>query len=427
MIVVGVATISMIGLFTIQVRLMERDIDLYEQTFNAQVPDLFRDYSDRINKNESIQNLIHSMNDRYEFQFISTDDQLLPELETIMKSELRQLMAENNLNIDFEMKGIVDQKAGCLYYSKENQRMEPKSLSGDILNAENFMCVCGAGHPDTAAFDISLGYPNQLGSMLSITNPTFIVSSVFLLLIICSFGYTVLTIQRQRKLSELKNDFINNLTHEFKTPIFSISLASGLLRKSKAIRESAQLMKYTDLIDNEGKRLKSQVDKVLQMALVDSGNFKLEKKEIDIHSIIKKVAKNFDLILEGRNGALSMKLDAKKHVIFADETHLNNIVYNLLDNALKYSPDQPEIEVCTQDEKEGLCLVIRDNGIGMNKEVQKFIFDKFYRAGSGNIHNVKGFGLGLSYVKKVVEAHKGTISLESTKNSGSEFMIHLPC
>ena len=231
-----------------------------------------------------------------------------------------------------------------------------------------------------------------------------------------AFAYTVITINRQKKLSQLKNDFINNLTHEFKTPIFSISLASGLLKKSEKVKESEKLMKYAELIDNEGQRLKSQVDKVLQMALIDSGNFKLEKKQLDLHELISKVARNFELVIHERNGLLKLDLHAKRHVIVADETHLNNIIYNLLDNAVKYTEREPEITVSTVDSDKGIELRIRDNGIGMGEDVQKFIFDRFYRAESGNLHNVKGFGLGLSYVKSVIDAHKGRIKLDSKRN-----------
>ena len=172
--------------------------------------------------------------------------------------------------------------------------------------------------------------------------------------------------------------------------------------------------------------MKSQVDKILQMALIDSGNFKLEKKELDIHELIEKVSKAFDLIITERGGSLSLELTANQHFLFADETHLNNIVYNLLDNAVKYTQVEPEIRVITRDSDKGIELIVKDNGIGMGEDVQRFIFDRFYRAESGNLHNVKGFGLGLSYVKSVVDAHKGKINLASKKNLGSEFSIYLP-
>ncbi|GAB5524105.1 MAG: hypothetical protein Roseis2KO_19770 [Roseivirga sp.] len=296
---------------------------------------------------------------------------------------------------------------------------------------EHFLCLCGPapgqshgshGNGRYTAFDISFNYPNFIAENAAMLRVTILL----LLVLVLAFAYTVITINRQKKLSELKNDFINNLTHEFKTPIFSISLASGLLKKSEKIKESDKLMKYAELIDNEGQRLKSQVDKVLQMALIDSGNFKLEKKQLDLHELISKVAKNFELVVSERDGLLELDLHARRHIIVADETHLNNIIYNLLDNAVKYTDKKPEITVSTTDSDKGIELKIRDNGIGIGEDVQKFIFDKFYRAESGNLHNVKGFGLGLSYVKSVIDAHKGRIRLDSKRDKGSEFSIFLP-
>nr|WP_236017322.1 HAMP domain-containing sensor histidine kinase [Roseivirga sp. E12] len=282
----------------------------------------------------------------------------------------------------------------------------------------------GAG--EYTALDVSIDYPNELGGFVGENGPLLRTSLLLLLILIAAFSYTVITINKQKKLSDLKNDFINNLTHEFKTPIFSISLASGLLRKSEEVKQSARLLKYTELIDNEGKRLKSQVDKILQMALIDSGNFKLDKKQLNLHDLIERVSKNFELIINEQKGQLTLDLSAESASIFADETHLNNIIYNLLDNAVKYTEKRPEIVVSTANTDEGIILIIKDNGIGMSEQVQKFIFDKFYRAGSGDLHNVKGFGLGLSYVKSVIEAHKGGINLNSKKNEGSEFNIYLP-
>ena len=224
----------------------------------------------------------------------------------------------------------------------------------------------------------------------------------------------------------MKRDFVNNLTHEFKTPLFSISLASKALKKSEAISASSSLSKYIDVIESESARLKNQVDKILQMALIDSGNLTLEKKQVDLHQIIEKVAESFRVIIQEREGSLMMDLRSKSHIVLADETHLKNIIYNLLDNAQKYSEDQPLIELKTEDHQEGILLSVRDNGIGMDQEAQKFIFDQFYRATPTERKNATGFGLGLSYVKSIVEAHKGWINLQSQLKKGSEFTIYLP-
>ena len=240
------------------------------------------------------------------------------------------------------------------------------------------------------------------------------------------FAYTLMVIQRQKKLSTIKNEFINNLTHEFKTPIASISLAANMLRNNDASIDDKKRLNYLGLIDHESKRLEGQVDKVLQIAMVDSGNFSLEKKQLNIHDIIHRVVDSMSLVVNERKGNIKLYLGANKADVMADETHLVNIIYNLVDNALKYTTDVPEIAISTSDTEDGIQISIKDNGIGIGEEIQKYIFDKFYRAETGDVHNVKGFGLGLSYVKKIIEAHKGKINLTSQINQGSEFRLYFP-
>ena len=183
---------------------------------------------------------------------------------------------------------------------------------------------------------------------------------------------------------------------------------------------------YLNLIELESKRLEGQVDKVLQIAMIDSGNFTLEKKQLNVHEIIERVVDSMKLAVAKRKGTITLDLKARNANVMADGTHLLNIIYNLMDNALKYTVDTPAIVVATSDHPEGVEISIRDNGIGIGEEIQHYIFDKFYRAESGDIQNVKGFGLGLSYVKKIIEEHKGKIQLQSKINQGSEFRIYFP-
>ncbi len=251
-------------------------------------------------------------------------------------------------------------------------------------------------------------------------------SVVFILLILLVFAYTLFTILRQKKLSEMKNDFINNMTHEFKTPIATISLATDSL-SSERIREKPELMsKFINVIKQENARMLKQVEKVLQIALVDKHNFSLSLSEVDIHSIIQQAIKNQGMKVRRRGGKLSIDLQASPSVVEGDETHLSNIIHNLLENAEKYSPDAPQIEIKTWCDKDSIHISISDKGVGMTKDEQKHIFDKFYRVHSGNIHDVKGFGLGLSYVKAVITAHQGEISVQSKKGQGTSFHISLP-
>ena len=252
-----------------------------------------------------------------------------------------------------------------------------------------------------------------------------LLSILFILLLLGCFAYALYVINRQKKLSEIKNDFINNLTHEFKTPIASINLAANLLKRDEEVGE-AKKANYIDLIDKESKRLEGQVDKILQIAMIDSGNLTLEKKEVDLHEVIETVVKSMSVTIDQRKAEVLTAFEANPSHVMGDDTHLVNVIYNLVDNALKYTIDQPKIAIATANTEEGIRISIKDNGIGIGQEIQDFIFDKFYRSETGNVHNAKGFGLGLSYVKKLVQAHQGRISLSSRINEGSEFQLDFP-
>ena len=253
-----------------------------------------------------------------------------------------------------------------------------------------------------------------------------IVSSLFLLIVVVSFIYTILTLLRQKKLSEMKTDFVNNMTHEFKTPIATISLASEMLSKPSVLESKEKLMKYANIIYEENARLKNQVEQVLQISVLDKGDFTLNKKEIDLHEIIRDAVDAFKLIVSQRNGNLTTNLKAEPHHIFADPMHIYHVIVNLLDNAVKYSYNYPLITISTKSFSNGVVFIIEDKGIGINLENQKHIFKKLYRVPTGNIHNAKGFGLGLYYVKTMVDAHGGKIKLKSEIKKGTTFEIFFP-
>jgi two-component system, OmpR family, phosphate regulon sensor histidine kinase PhoR len=251
-----------------------------------------------------------------------------------------------------------------------------------------------------------------------------IASVVFTTIIILAFAVTVRTLFNQKKLSEIKSDFINNMTHELKTPLATISLAIDALTNEKVIHDTEKIKIYSSMIKEENKRMNKQVEKILQAARLEKEEIKLNIQKLNTHEIINKVADNLSLQIQEKNGILSLNLKAQSHIIDGDEVHFSNIIFNLLDNAMKYSQDKPRIEVLTLNTGNGmLSIKIKDNGIGMDKETQSRIFEKFYRAHTGNIHNVKGFGLGLSYVKAIVDAHGGKIKVESTPGKGSTFTL----
>jgi len=254
-----------------------------------------------------------------------------------------------------------------------------------------------------------------------------VASIVFTTIIILAFALTVRTLFNQKKLSEIKSDFINNMTHELKTPLATISLAIDALTNEKVIHDAEKIKIYSGMIKEENKRMNKQVEKILQAARLEKEEIKLTLQKLDAHQVISKVAHNMALQVQEKNGTIDMRLAATDSIIEADEVHFSNIIFNLLDNAMKYSNDAPKISVETLKHGNGMFTIkIKDNGIGMDKETQQRIFEKFYRAHTGNIHNVKGFGLGLSYVKAIVDAHDGKIKVESTPGAGSTFTITLP-
>ncbi|HEX7844865.1 MAG TPA: HAMP domain-containing sensor histidine kinase [Chitinophagaceae bacterium] len=250
----------------------------------------------------------------------------------------------------------------------------------------------------------------------------------FSIIILAAFYLTVRTMLRQKKLGEIKNDFINNMTHEFKTPIATISLAVDAMRNEKVLQDKEKLGYFSNIIKEENRRMNRQVETILKASQLEKQEVDLNLKPVNVHEVIKDVVENFALQLQDKQGNAELLLNASNDLIDADEVHLSNLVNNLFDNALKYSKENvpPFVKLTTQSNGKKFIMKIEDNGIGMNRETLKRIFERFYRAHTGNIHNVKGFGLGLSYVKTMVEAHEGEIKADSTLGKGSTFTIEFP-
>lgn len=251
-------------------------------------------------------------------------------------------------------------------------------------------------------------------------------SIFFTLVIIAAFYVTVYALLRQKKLSEIKNDFINNMTHEFKTPLATISLAVDALKNEKVVQDRQKSEYFTGIIKEENRRMNKQVETILQASLLDRQEQQLNLAPIHAHNIIQEALENFQLQLDGKGGRAELQLNAKNDLINADEVHFTNLVSNLIDNAVKYSKENLLIKITTHSTSKSLVIRIEDNGIGMTKETQRRIFEKFYRAHTGNLHNVKGFGLGLSYVKTIVEAHQGKIKVDSLVGKGTTFSLEFP-
>lgn len=274
-------------------------------------------------------------------------------------------------------------------------------------------------------------FPDQQEYILRNMSAMFASSGVLVLVILVCFYVAVMTILRQKKLSDIKNDFINNMTHEFKTPISTIALATEMAKEnihstSLLTDLPARLDRYLGIIREENKRLGAHVEKVLQMALLDKGEVKLKESSVNMHDVIAKVLNSLSVQIEQREGEVELDFEAVEELVRGDELHLSNVLYNLVDNAIKYSPDVLHLTVSTLNENNGIRISIQDQGMGMSRDQSLRIFDKFYRVPTGNLHNVKGFGLGLSYVKKMAEVHGGTVQAVSQPGEGSTFSVWLP-
>ena len=240
------------------------------------------------------------------------------------------------------------------------------------------------------------------------------------------FFISVRALAVQRKLDNMKSEFINNMTHEIKTPLATVSLACEMLRDETISNDEESRKNFLGIINDENQRLRVLVDTILQSAKMSKKTFRINPKEVDVHQIIEKVTQSFNLTLANRDGILVKRLEASPSVIVADEMHLTNLIFNLIDNGIKYSPNAPQITIATKVTDGHFLLSISDEGIGISKEDQRHVFEKFYRVSTGDIHNVKGFGIGLNYVAQVVKLHQGHITLESELGKGSTFTVSFP-
>lgn len=299
--------------------------------------------------------------------------------------------------------------------------------NGDLLNSKYSVQLFH--HSSTLEAPpgyLMIHFPGKVGYVWRTVLSTVLAAILFTGIILFCFIYTIQVIFTQKKLSKIKSDFINNMTHEFKTPIATISLASDSITNPMVSGNPSKVQRFANIIKQENKRMNNQVEKVLQMALLDKNDFQLKITQVDAHEVIRQAVNNINLRAERKGGKAEAILKASNSFVEADLTHFSNVVNNLLDNAYKYSNDNPEITITTENKSNGINIRIKDNGIGMSKDDLKHIFDKFFRVHTGNLHDVKGFGLGLSYVKAIMNAHKGQISVKSDLGKGSEFTLFFP-
>ncbi len=358
-------------------------------------------------------------------------------LDTYLKHEIEQ----QDINLDFdygvyskkEMSFIIMNGHFTASIGTTNQSTNVE-MGNELYNSEykiplfdTAISNAAEGDPiDNAPGYLQVYFPNKEKALWSAVIPSLLMSILFTGLVLFCFGFVMYVIQRQKQVSEMKTDFINNMTHEFKTPIATISLASDSIASPMILNSPDKVLRFTNIIKQENTRMLNQVEKVLQMAMLDKKDFQLKLSFIDVHDLISTAVEHMSLKVLKRNGILRTDLKANLTTLNADATHLSNIIHNLLDNAEKYSSEKVDILIGTENTKSGILINITDNGIGMTKDQLKNIFEKFYRAHTGNIHDVKGFGLGLSYVKAIVDSHGGTINVKSEIGKGSTFSIYLP-
>jgi len=273
---------------------------------------------------------------------------------------------------------------------------------------------------------IKISFPQKSSFILSNMTATMGTTGGLLFVLIFCFGYTIFSILQQKKISEMKIDFINNMTHEFKTPVSTIMIASEALKDVEIAEDKTRVARLANVIYEENVRLGSHIERVLNIARIEKNDFKLEKKPVDVNDMITIVLDSMALKLQKCNATTTLHLDAENAVIIGDELHFSNVMYNLIDNAIKYSKETPDITITTVNKNGGICIRVADKGIGMNRDQQSKIFEQFYRIPTGNLHDVKGFGLGLSYVNTIVKRLDGTIGVKSEKEKGSEFELRFP-
>ena len=274
-------------------------------------------------------------------------------------------------------------------------------------------------------FKLKLIFPDKKQFILAEMGTQFITSIVLILFVLILFWRTVLSLMKEKLISEHTTEFLNNMTHEFKTPLTNIALASKMIIKDSANKQDDKIKHYSEIILEENEKLRIQVEQVLSMTALERGEIPLQKTKIDFHELIKESLKYISIQIENKNGTISLNLNAEKYTVAGDKTHLTNAICNLIDNAIKYSKEKPELTIQTYNSGPNLTVIVSDSGIGIDSHFQNKVFDKFFRIPTGDVHDVKGFGLGLAYVKKIIELHEGTIMLHSEKGKGTSFTITL--
>jgi two-component system phosphate regulon sensor histidine kinase PhoR len=410
-IVIILAAISIAGITATQIYWVRKAFDLKENQFNHDVEASLISVANKIieiSKTPSAaNNPVKQLSTNY---FV-----------VLVNGPIDSNILEFLLHTEFEKRHITANFEYGIYDCAEKCMAGGNSISPQKISNRTPLSELPTWNKDGYYFGVMFsGVEANLLSQMGIWG----FSSVVLLVVIFFFVYTLLVILRQRRLSEVQKDFINNMTHEFKTPISTIAISTQVLKDPGIVQFPERLLNYATIIENENQRLKQQVERVLQMARIEKEDLGLKKEKLDFHELINEAVKNKSF--QTAQASIQLKLEATTSTTTVDKLHMVNVLYNLLDNAIKYNNRKPEIQLATFTHNKMLQIEILDNGIGIHKDNLKKIFNRFYRVPTGNLHDVKGFGLGLSYVKRIVEAHDGKILVSSEPEHGSRFTILLP-
>lgn len=413
-IVILLAVISLTGIIVTQIFWVTRAHSIEERQFNDRVVVAMNAVVERIQvMNEDSASVEPVRQESSNYFVAEINDTLHPYL---LVSLLKEEFKNSNLNERFEY-GIYDCFNDSIVYGGRIDLSNP-----EVAVEQEATDIQKRFDKDGHYFAI---YFPQKANIIVKQLDFWIFSSGIIVFIVLFFGYAIITILRQKRLSEVKNDFINNMTHELKTPISTISLSAEVLSRPDIANDPERLAQYASIVQNENNRLKTQVDRVLQVATLTPEQLKLKKGNIDLHDVIGNAVNTFEVKIGELEGRVTTVLEADQSMIVGDLVHITNIIYNLLDNACKYTEGAPDITVSTRNHGSWIDVEVSDNGIGISREHRKMIFDKFFRVPTGNVHDVKGFGLGLYYVKTIIEAHGGKISVNSEIGKGSTFTVSL--
>jgi two-component system phosphate regulon sensor histidine kinase PhoR len=356
------------------------------------------------------------------YENFSDNFRLLP-----IEKRINTRMLDSLLAAELEANGIITEFEYGIFSPERNLLVIQKTglYASELLN-KGFAITLFPNESNISPNYLIVFFPREKQFVISQLWWMLFVSALLIIAVIALFAYTIGTLIKQKKLSDMKNDFVNNMTHEFKTPIATISLACEALNDKDVASTEGLSKMYIGMINEENRRLGIMAEKILQTAILEKGQLRMKLEPVDIHLVITDAIAKIKLQVEAKDGELLTSLQAQNPVVSADRLHITNVVFNLLDNANKYSPQMPVIKVTTQNSDQGVIIKVHDNGIGISKANQKKVFEKLYRVPTGNVHDVKGFGLGLSYVKTIITKHGGTISLESEPKKGSVFTVFIP-